>query len=312
MEEQQKLQRGGWGRQTWIGIVTLTILVATGLLLSSPDQGSAFHQLRRGLKQIEWGGIFNSGASSNGNFPKMGCQLNGKDICCSATENVEKKVKKPKNPTHHHCTTTKEYFPSPYEKRHLEVAEEIAKITELKESTVKFIDFIESPEEIEHARRWLERVVARQPGIPMEENDVDREYLSRFKVTRKCANMANHSWWEYIEPLSVHARHPFGLGECWHPHHRDQISVYNGKAPKASLLSVDFLLLQSPHDLIGHANSSMTHPTHLSAPSGVFLLDGGTSRFDSSLYWFVCVYQQVNSIPLFSFSPSPVPAWLHY
>jgi hypothetical protein len=294
----------GWGRRSVISLVTITTLICATLLLFSPDnETSAFQQLRRGLKQIEWGGIFNSGASSNGNFPKMGCQFNGKDICCSAIENVEKKAKKPRNPSHHHCTVTKEYFPSPYEKRHLEVAEEIAKITELKDSTVKFVDFIETPEEIEHARRWLERVVERQPGTPLEENDVDREYLSRFKVTRKCSNMANHSWWEYIEPLSVHGRHPFGLGDCWHPHFRDKVSVYNGKAPRASLLSVDYLLLQSPRDLLGHPNSSSMAHSHPSPASSVFLLDGGTSRFDSSLYWFVCVYQQVILLlPLLAFT----------
>lgn len=286
---------GIWG----FGVVITILLVIISINLHINDDIDVNIILRR-LKQIEWGGFFGGSALSNGRFPKMDCNFLGKDLCCSALENVEKKVPKVKHLTPHtHCTITKEYFPSPYEIRHLAKAEEIAKLPELKDRTVMFINFIETPEEIEHATKWLDRVAIRQPGTIVEENDVDREYLSRFKVTRKCPNMADHSWWEYIEPLSVHARHPFGLSECWHPHYRDKINVYNKKSPHASLLSVDFILLQSKNDLNGHGNSSLLRNAHpIPPPPNVFLLDGGTSRFDSSLYWFVCAYQQVYFILL--------------
>lgn len=286
-------------KKVWLSRILMTIVITISIILIYSHQNKQenkiyYQQILRKLKQIEWGGFFASSAASDGRFPKMDCQFEGRGICCSALETIEKKVSKFKHPISHHCQITKEYFPSPYELRHLEKAEELAKITELKERTTKFVDFIETTEEIEHAKKWLARVALRQPGGYIEENDEDREYLSRFKVTRKCANVNEHqSWWEYIEPLSVHARHPFGLGECWHPHFRDQVSVYKKQAPSASLLSVDFLLLQSQNDILGRSNHSLRQHSPPHSQPNVYLLDGGTSRFDSSLYWFVCAYQQV-------------------
>jgi hypothetical protein len=277
-----------------IRLIVGTLSLSLIFVLYSPKQSDSHHLVRR-LKQIEWGGFFGSSAATNGIFPKMVCQFAGRDICCSAVQNVEKKISKPKHFSH--CTVRKEYYPSPYELRHLEKAEEFAKIADLHDRTVEFVNFIESVEEIEHATKWLARVAQRQGGDPVAENEVDREYLSRFKVTRKCGYLANQTSWEYIEPLSVHGRHPFGLGDCWHPHHRDKIPVYDHKAPKASLLSVDYLLLQSQHDIVGrghgHGNASGSALRQMIPPTNVFLLDAGTSRFDSSLYWFVCAYQQV-------------------
>jgi hypothetical protein len=312
---------GEW-KLLWIGLIVICLCIVLG----ATSQSKSFHAKSKSRKAPSppsspaptgateagpvWGTLFNGAVSSN-QFPKLGCEFNDKKICCSAMESVAKKNKKPKNPLHHHCSLVKKYFPSPYEKRHLEVAEELAKIPELHNRTIKFIEFIESSEEIDHTKRWLDRVATRQQGIPLTENDIDREYLSRFRVTRKCSNnAANHSWWEYIEPLSVHARHPFGLGECWHPHFHEEARVYNGTAaPNASLLAVDYLLLQTPSDLTGHASATSVEqqgrhsPRSSSFPHEVFLFDAGTSRFDSSLFWFICAYQQVPSL---SSPPSPL------
>jgi hypothetical protein len=260
--------------------------------------GSSRSDSIRRLKQIEWGRVFGSSANTNGGFPKMDCQYAGSAICCSATQNIEKKIVKKQHSVH--CSVIKEYYPSPYELRHLEKAEELTKTEDLHDRTTKFVDFIESTDEIEHAKKWLQRVRLRQEGKIVTETEDDLEYLSRFKVTRKCGSQ-NHTAWEYIEPLSVHGRHPFGLSECWHPHHRDKISIYDNKAPKVSLVSLDYLLLQSQHDMMGrghgHGNTSSslrhTSSSAIIPPSNVFVLDAGTSRFDSSLSWFVCAYQQV-------------------
>lgn len=283
-------------RLIWlIGVVISLILVLNTLNYMSNSSNEIINVIRR-LKettQVRWGRIFGGIPSTDGKFPKMDCEFLGKSLCCSALN--EKKLRiKHQNSHYSHCTVTKEYFPSPYEIRHLHIAEEIATLPELNDRITKYVQFIESPEEIAHAMKWIDRVAARQPGTILMENEIDREYLSRFKVTRKCPNMPNHSWWEYIEPLSVHARHPFGLSDCWHPLHLNERRIYNGVAPKAPILSVDYLLLQSKNDLSGHGhgNNSVLR-SHSHHPANVFLFDAGTSRFDSSLYWFVCAYQQV-------------------
>lgn len=56
-------------------------------------------------------------------------------------------------------------------------------------------------------------------------NDVDKEFLSRFHLKRVCQNHNSASdgsfsevvvdeWDEYIEPLTIHARHPLGFSTC--------------------------------------------------------------------------------------------------
>lgn len=228
----------------------------------------------------QWGNKFSRNLVST--FPSMDCIFYRRPICCSALETPPPSTTNLKQ-KHDHCVIKKEYLPSPYEVRHLRKAEELAEITDLKHRTEKFIEFVESSAEVEHAQKWLERIKIRQTNLNVVENAVDREYLSRFKVIQKCQNKPDTFWLEYIEPLSVHARHPFGLTQCRNPLFDVKRFIYNRKVGYVSYLSVDYLLLQSHHDLNGHL------------PHRFFLLDAGTSRFDSSLYWFVCAYQQVGS-----------------
>ena len=167
------------------------------------------------------------------------------------------------------CTTAKEYFPSPYETRHLLKAEEIAMVNNLAERHSLLLDFISSPEEVRAAQRWLERVkhhMTRAPAtddsrkkrsgahsretmkrlrtshgkgrlgrqgqgqgqggaeggsitrratstsswLHEQEHPHDREFMSKFVITTTCVGGASQQWVEWIEPLSVHGRHPFG------------------------------------------------------------------------------------------------------
>ena len=320
MVEERKREGGEGWKVFWIGLLTLSLLTLSltifhslspavdGPIISSHDPGvvptpspTVFESFKDSVAGPVWGSIFSSLTISSINFPKLDCEFHQMKICCSAMENKTKKNKKQHKipvPHYHHCLVTKQYYPSPYEIRHLEVAEELAKIKNIFLRTKKLIEFIESEEEIEHCKRWLDRIAVRQTGMSLSVNDIDREYLSRYRVTRKCHNnLGNHSWWEYIEPLSIHARHPFALGECWHPHFIDQTFVYNGTVPKTPLLSLDYILLQTPSDLTGrHANTSLIrHSSRIPSTFGheVFLFDAGTSRFDSSLFWFICAYEQV-------------------
>jgi hypothetical protein len=236
---------------------------------------------RRNL--FEWGGVYTGGAISRHSFPKMDCKFLNSSTCCSALVAAERPTTIPRSKKRSTCQITKVYHPSPYEINQLAKAEEIAKNTNPEMRLNLFREFIESPQEIEHAKRWLRRVAKRQPGTELEKNDVDRYYLSRFKVTEVCPTEPKQtSWWEYIEPLTVHARHPFAFQRCLDSKNPSKrIPVYvNISLPVVSKTSVDYLLL-SP-DRRRAAQSSKT-----------FLLDAGTSRFDSSLNWFVCAYQQV-------------------
>jgi hypothetical protein len=276
--------------------VNMTILIVS-LLWIFLDHGtsqpfsdiSQSQDTRRNL--FEWGTVYTGGAISRHSFPQMDCKFLNKSTCCSALEKVERrKVQIPvtKKNLKSPCQITKEYYPSPYEINQITKAEEIARHEDYERRLNLFRDFIESPQEIEHARRWLRRVAKRQGGDPLDENDVDKYYLSRFKVTQDCPTEPKKVFWEYIEPLTVHARHPFAFKRCLDSRIPDKrIPVYvNVSLPYVSKTSVDYILL-SP-------DSRKNLPTSSSPLSKTFLLDAGTSRFDSSLNWFVCAYQQVD------------------
>jgi hypothetical protein len=256
------------------------------------------HDPRRNL--FEWGTVYSGGAISKQSFPRMDCKYLNKSTCCSALEKVEPgKLHLSSQSLKSPCQITKEYYPSPYEINQITKAEEIALHEDYDRRLNLFRDFIESPQEIEHAKRWLHRVAKRQGGDPLDENNVDKYYLSRFKVTQDCPTQPKKIFWEYIEPLTVHARHPFAFKRCLDSRIPDKrIPVYvNVSLPYVSKTSVDYILL-SP-------DSRKTLPTSSSPPSKTFLLDAGTSRFDSSLNWFVCAYQQVGLSHFFPFSPFP-------
>jgi len=105
------------------------------------------------------------------------------------------------------------------------------------------------------------------------DNWVDREFLSRFEFTRTCSpgssspssstgsstssnhNTRNrigksegaigsqqvqvHRWVEWIEPVGITARHPFGFGKC-----RQSYTHYGKAHPKVGRSDVDYVLLQ--------------------------------------------------------------------
>jgi hypothetical protein len=76
--------------------------------------------------------------------------------------------------------------------------------------------------------------------------DDDYELLSRFEVTKTCSGGETVRWVEWIEPLTVTARHPFGLSSC-----RPAAPTYSKSANAAvrklrvGRSNVDYVLLQS-------------------------------------------------------------------
>ena len=119
----------------------------------------------------------------------------------------------------------------------------------------------------------------------MNESYSDWKYLSRFVVTLECENGFETSWNEWIEPLTLHARHPFfaieNTTKLW----------LHGKSPANFdyMMNVDYILLQS-------ATSQYNHTANFDASGGPakhFLFDVGSSTWDSSSWWYTCGYNQV-------------------
>ena len=82
---------------------------------------------------------------------------------------------------------------------------------EINDDKEKLKSFIHSKEELKRSIEWLKRVRIRMTSpddVPETEND--RKYLSRFEFTKTCkGETAFTKWIEWIEPLTVHTRHPF-------------------------------------------------------------------------------------------------------
>jgi len=199
----------------------------------------------------------------------------------SDRENVSKRVKGK-------CEVSKQYIPSPYELRDFQYAKDLQLITDAEVKFDKLLTYVTSDEMIVNSTKWLNRIkVHMQSEITPTPTSDDYEFLSRFHVTKICrldaGGEVKSEWDEWIEPLSIHARHPFGFGRC-----RNTIKYYNQK-PKTGRSDTDYVLLQSGMSLYNQAEGRRSGNRNRRN----ILLDAGTSTFDSSLFWFTCGYSQV-------------------
>lgn len=220
------------------------------------------------------------------------------------------------------------YVSSPQELRELAEADRIDSIPGDKNAYMiearshALLQYVTSEDYIRNSTIWLERVKAHmssQEGSTA--TAADREYLSRFEFTRTCTSSSSADgsastdgtvvtkWTEWIEPIGITARHPFGFGKC-----RPAAPYYNSNGehnpskrnkPRVGRSDVDYVLLQSGASLheqthtptgrrIKSASSTGTTSRALQ-PSRHFMFDAGTSTFDSSLFWFTCAYSQVTA-----------------
>lgn len=161
---------------------------------------------------------------------KLDCTFAGYPICCSSlSKSSLKSGIDSLNIAGHHklkhsvCSTKKKYIASPYEKRQFETALKINGLTTERERLDEYIKYFLSDVDMKESRIWLERVRlhGQSSSVPPLTSE-DFEYLSRFEITKTCAvhhngGMVNETqtWLEWIEPLSMHARHPFGFSGCW-------------------------------------------------------------------------------------------------
>lgn len=162
------------------------------------------------------------------------------------------------------------------------------------------LSYVTLDETINNSTRWLQRVKEHsQSEHAAEFSPDDAEFLSRFEYTRVCGAEVE-TWTEWIEPITITARHPFGFGKC-----RNTGKHFTRGKPRAGRSDVDYVLLQSGAALynqthtpsgrriLGSSGAVGRHRASGGGGNKHYLLDAGTSTFDSSLFWFTCGYSQV-------------------
>ena len=139
------------------------------------------------------------------------------------------------------CDVSKIYISSPQEERDLTMSLQLEKITNPEHRLDALLKYVVSDEMVNNSTKWLTRVAAHmQSEYILESTDFDREFLSRFHVTRRCgAGGELTEWDEWIEPINIAARHPFAFSRC-----RNTWQYFKGiKGTDRS--DVDYVLLQS-------------------------------------------------------------------
>jgi hypothetical protein len=261
-------------------------------------------------KLFEWGKMF-SGLAPSANV-KYECEHNGQPICCGLVSEpvlTPEVTKIDSALAKSRCKISRVYVPSPYENLHFEIAANLSLIKDFNQRHGKLVQYIRN--DIDASNVWIERVHVhmeseKDPTI----TDADFAYMSRFIVTKSCTGTdgatTDTTWTEWIEPLTIHARHPFAMRKC-----RNVYTVEDLKKQKFSveLQSKDHILIESglsiheataltPHvhdKFQAHRNHHAAHrDTHLQSHN--YFFDAGTSTFDSSLKWFLCAYLQVRLI----------------
>ena len=87
---------------------------------------------------------------------------------------------------------------------------------EINDDINKLKDFLHSSDEIKRTLIWLQRVKLRMSSTEeLVETEDDRKYLSRFEISRHCSGRVVSKWIEWIEPLIMQSRHPFGFKKYW-------------------------------------------------------------------------------------------------
>lgn len=206
---------------------------------------------------------------------------------CNTSVYAQKTKHKNHYKSRDYCIINKYYVASPYEQHHARMAQKLEQIDDFSDRQKALISFVTSEIEINAAKIWLNRVKIHMEGRQDEaEIKYDHEYLSKFVVTQKCGSGRERKFIEWIEPLTLHARNPFSFLACdvvkESVSHSSNTSGLRG-IPELGILNVDHILLTSRRE---HKHGEQRR-------GNSYLLDAGTARYDSSLWWLVCAYMQV-------------------
>ena len=239
---------------------------------------------------IEWGSSFIPAWQLRFQSNNMRYNCSWKDLpaCCAVLEEITRE----KHPIQlETCQLKREYSPSPYELEHLKMAYIIANSSSIRRYRHKYLlNFVSSVEQVNKSKLWLERVKLRMSGDIVPVTKTDHEYLSRFIVTKICGGEVKESWEEFIEPLSIHTRHPYSV--MYGP--KRQVEVFGvdnyAHVERVDVINKDYLLLHSGKSL-HRAYSNTLNRNGL--PPRNFIFDAGTSLFPTSLMWLYCIYNRV-------------------
>ena len=263
-----------------------------------------------GAVDVEWGSNFGSVESSNVRYD---CEINGKKVCCGTAETIGPAAKQKLTEKHlstlarngkrakRRCAISRKYFQSPFETAQFEMASAIEKLPSQLERNIAVINFVTSQEQVDHSVNWLNRVAARMGkdfNASAEATEIDHKYLSRYEVTKSCNNHSNPmSWYEWIEPLTVQARHPFSnlFHCCTNKSHGEIIEARKNFPGFVSIMNVDYVLTQSAVVEFNMTQSMgrVQLGQRTGSPVKHFLFDAGSSIYTSSSSWFTCAYSQV-------------------
>ena len=246
------------------------------------------------MKEIQWGQSLPGLESLN--LIDRSCNLStGFLVCCAIFSDLPRISHKHQIHVETGCLYSRIYIPSPYEEEQFELARLFDGIADNKIRRNKIIEYLVSIENINSSLLWTRRVSDRMKypvkyGNTVDSrNEIDTFYLSRFNTTRECPNTPTMSWMEWIEPLSLHARHPFSVLRCINDEAKKKIvenPSYGRDIRATSGLSTDHILLY---------NGRFGKATHGESHTGRnYLFDVGTSTFQSSLWWFTCIFLQRN------------------
>ena len=266
---------------------------------------------------IRWGKGFHTNTDTTNIL--MSCELNRQRVCCSALEPTNATQETGNDfrpigigltkhdesfpllhhmkvhPRHTRCQLKREYFSSKYELRHYEMAKNISShSSDVFERRKMLLDFVSSTPEVEKAKYWLQIVKNHMSSDKVPEpNRLDRNYLSKFAVTKKCEDdkgvMTEASWEEYIEPLNILFRHPFSL--TGGRNDLDKAFQSLDKEHRRPLVSTDHILF---HSGLSYYNNSHLNHGHInpSKPNSHYFFDAGSSLFYTSVGLFMCAYSQ--------------------
>lgn len=192
-----------------------------------------------------------------------------------------------------HCMETRKYVSSPYEKEQIAKAEEISKEPDRGKRMKMLADFVE--QDVPDSNKWLHRVeyhmFHRDPIHQRLQTTIhpdDERYMSRFEITLQCGD-TTHRWNEWIEPITVHMRHPFSFIEHCPLLLRSELRVSSKmEYHSRHITDTDYILVQDYEDYYFRRLAGK----HLNEYRK-FFFDAGSHYYYTGTAWFTCAYQQV-------------------
>lgn len=283
----------------------LTVVTVVFLLV----QMWFFHSHMNSKRGFQWGLPFQGYPLQSFNI-KMDCEYNGFPVCCAILQGKKSFSSSKQTPVSQEnikgCTVKKAYLPSPYELRHISFAKETSLVEDEEQRKRMLSEFIYN--DVSLSKLWLNRVSTHMSAIEnthaISLSEHDMEYLSRYRVSRYCEDSngierEEETWYEWIEPLSIHTRHPYGIANCsdsdMYVYHNDTLdtSIYEYNSSVVAidradytLMNVDYVLLQHDNDIEKADNKKKNGQRSIQR----YFFDVGTSTFNSSLSWFLCAY----------------------